>query len=349
MYETLRPVIFLSDPEKAHRLTIALLTMGGKLKLGRYLIRSLFPVHQSGPEVKVFGLTFANPLGMAAGYDKEGTAWRGLACLGFGHVEIGTVTPRPQPGNPKPRVFRLVEDEGVINRMGFPGRGADAMLQQLKAPKPKGFVLGINLGKNKDIPLETASEDYVYLIRKFAPCADYLAINISSPNTPGLRTLQDRAALERLLQPVAVVREEQSRALARHVPILIKLAPDLDDDELDSALEVIQSTRMDGVIIGNTTLQRIGLTSPKADEIGGLSGRPLNELNTLMVKKVIHHTNGKLPVVASGGVMCAEDAQRKLDAGAALVQLYTGLIYAGPGLVAKILNKGLMVRTPPPD
>jgi dihydroorotate dehydrogenase len=343
MYKTLRPLIFMNDPEKAHQATIALLTLGGNLRLGRFLIRSLFPIRVHGPEIKAFGLTFSNPLGMAAGYDKEGTSWRGLACLGFGHIEIGTVTPRPQPGNPKPRVFRLVEDEGVINRMGFPGRGAEAMLQQLKTPKPKGLVLGINIGKNKDTPLETAAEEYVCLVRKFAYCADYLAVNISSPNTPGLRTLQVRAALERLLKPIALERAEQTRQLARHVPLLIKLAPDLEDDELDNALEVIQSTHTDGVIIGNTTLQRRGLKSPKADEAGGLSGRPLNELNTLVVKKVFQRTGGSLPIVASGGVMCRDDAQRKLDAGAVLVQLYTGLIYEGPGLVVRILNDGLIV------
>ncbi len=341
MFKTLRPLIFMNGPEKAHQATIALLTLGGNLRLGRFLIRSLFPVRQPGPEVKAFGLTFANPLGMAAGYDKEGMAWRGLACLGFGHVEIGTVTPRPQPGNPKPRVFRLVEDEGVINRMGFPGRGADAMFQHLNVQKPKGLVLGINIGKNKDTPLETAAEDYVSLVRKFASVADYLAINISSPNTPGLRTLQIRAALEGLLKPIALERAEQTRQLAKYMPLLIKLSPDLEDDELDNALEVIQSTHMDGVIIGNTTLQRTGLKSLKAGEIGGLSGRPLNELNTLMVKKVFQRTRGNLPIIASGGVMGRDDAQRKLDAGAVLVQLYTGLIYEGPGLATKILNEGM--------
>ncbi len=341
MYKTLRPLIFKNEPETAHHATIFLLSLGGSLGLGRWLIRSLFPVRRTGPEVQAFGLTFPNPLGMAAGYDKEGTAWRGLGCLGFGHVEIGTVTPRPQPGNPKPRIFRLVEDEGVINRMGFPGKGAEAMLRQLNVKKPKDLVLGINIGKNKDTPLESAVEDYLILMRQFAAKADYLAINISSPNTPGLRSLQTRAALEELLKPVALEKATQAKNLNKNVPVLVKLAPDLSDEELDQALEVIQSTGMDGVIISNTTLQRDGLISNKAVETGGLSGRPLHQLNSNMVKKVYQRTGGGLPIVASGGVMTTADAQAKLDAGAVLVQLYTGLIYEGPGLVAKILNEGL--------
>lgn len=341
MYKSLRPLIFMNDPEQAHHATINLLALGGSLALGRGIIRAMFPIPQNGPEVKAFGLTFTNPLGMAAGYDKEGTAWRGLACLGFGHIEVGTVTPLPQSGNPKPRVFRLVEDEAVINRMGFPSGGAEAMRRHLDHPRPKGLVLGVNIGKNKSTLLETAVEDYLTLVRIFAPKADYLAVNVSSPNTPGLRTLQKRAALEALLLPIAAERDVQAAALNKPVPVLVKLAPDLSDEELDAALEVIQSAGMDGVIIGNTTLRREGLTSPSSRQEGGLSGRPLNDLNTAMIKKVHMRTGGKLPIVASGGVMCAADAQRKLDAGAVLVQLYTGLIYEGPGLAARILNEGL--------
>ena len=341
MYKSLRPLIFLNDPEQAHHATINLLALGGSLGLGRGIIRAMFPVQHNGPEVKAFGLTFPNPLGMAAGYDKEGTAWRGLACLGFGHVEVGTVTPRPQPGNPKPRVFRLVEDEAVINRMGFPGNGAESMLRHLNQPKPKGLVLGVNIGKNKSTPLESAAEDYVTLVRAFAAKADYLAVNISSPNTPGLRTLQQRAALEALLNPVAAERSAQVKALNKPVPVLVKLAPDLSDEELDASLEAIQSAGMDGVIIGNTTLRRDGLVSSKSFEEGGLSGKPLNDLNTTMIKKVYARMRGELPIVASGGVMCTADAQRKLEAGAVLVQVFTGLIYEGPGLVCNILNTGL--------
>jgi len=341
MYKSLRPLIFLNDPEQAHHATINLLALGGSLALGRGIICAMFPVQHNGSEVKAFGLTFPNPLGMAAGYDKEGTAWRGLACLGFGHVELGTVTPRPQSGNPKPRVFRLVEDEAVINRMGFPGNGAESMLRHLNHPKPKGLVLGVNIGKNKSTPLESAAEDYVTLVGAFAEKADYLAVNISSPNTPGLRTLQQRVALEALLNPVAAERSAQVKALNKPVPVLVKLAPDLSDQELDAALEAIRSAGMDGVIIGNTTTSRERLVSSKSGQEGGLSGKPLNDLNTAMIKKVFTRTGGSIPIVASGGVMCAADAQRKLDAGAVLVQLYTGLIYEGPGLVCNILNTGL--------
>jgi len=338
LYQALRPILFMSDPEKAHHATISLLRLGGSSALGRFLIRSLFPVHSRDTVVQAFGLTFPNPLGMAAGYDKEGTAWRGLASLGFGHVEVGTVTPRPQPGNPKPRIFRLVEDEGVINRMGFPGNGAEAMLRHLRHTKPKGLVLGINIGKNKSTSLEQAADDYIELVRKFVDVADYLAVNVSSPNTPGLRNLQKRTALEELLNPIAVERARQATVLKKRLPLLVKLAPDLDDAQLDQALDVIQSAGMDGVIIGNTTIRREGLSSVKAGEEGGLSGRPLNELNTRMIAAVFKRTSGALPIVASGGVMSVDDYQRKMDAGAVLVQLYTGLVYEGPGLAARILN-----------
>ena len=344
MYKTFRPLIFLSSPEQAHHATIFMLTLGGSFGLGRLVIRSLFPIQKSGPEVKAFGLTFANPLGMAAGYDKDGTAWRGLSCLGFGHIEVGTVTPRPQPGNPRPRVFRLVEDEAVINRMGFPGKGSEFMARQLDHKRPQGLILGINIGKNKATPLETAAEDYVMLVHQFAAQGDYLAVNISSPNTPGLRNLQARAALEGLLKPIAAARAEEVQKLRRAVPVLVKLAPDLSDPELDNALDVIQASGMDGVIIGNTTLKREGLKSLHAGQEGGLSGRPLNDLNTAMIKKVHQRMGGALPIVASGGVMSRADAQVKLDSGAVLVQLYTGLIYEGPGLVANILNAGLNIH-----
>lgn len=338
MYKTLRPLIYLLTPEQAHHVTIALLQLAGNLPPTNALLRAMFRARQPGPAVNLFGLEFPNPIGMAAGYDKDGEGWRGLACLGFGHIEVGTVTPRPQPGNPAPRLFRLVEDQAVINRMGFNNRGAEHLAKRLGRKRPKGLVLGVNIGKNKNTPLEEAHLDYLSLLRTFAPLADYLAVNISSPNTPGLRTLQNRAALENLLQPLASEKDTIARETGKCVPILVKLAPDLSDAELDDALGAISDNRMDGVIISNTTISRPTLQSRWKGETGGLSGAPLTALSTQMVKKVTGRTQGRLPVIASGGVMCAADAKEKLQAGASLVQLYSGLIYSGPGLVQEILN-----------
>jgi dihydroorotate dehydrogenase len=331
-------------PEQAHTSTIAGLRLAGSNPLGRALLRLMFRPKINGPAVEAFGLKFSNPLGMAAGYDKDGFGWRGLAGLGFSHIEVGTVTPRAQPGNPRPRLFRLVQDKAVINRMGFNNRGAQFLAGRLAGKRPEGLVLGVNIGKNKDTPLEKAVEDYLSLTRTFAPLADYLAVNVSSPNTPGLRSLQTRQALEGILLPLAAERRAQIRQLDKPLPILVKLAPDMTEDELDGALEAVESAGMDGLIISNTTIGREGLTSAMAKETGGMSGAPLNEKNTRLVRRVVQRCGGRLPVVASGGVMSAADAQAKLDAGAVLVQLYTGLIYEGPGLVCEILNAGLKVN-----
>jgi dihydroorotate dehydrogenase len=249
------------------------------------------------------------------------------------------VTPLPQPGNPRPRVFRLVEDEAVINRMGFPGRGGAFLTRRLAGARPAGLVLGVNIGKNKDTLLEEAVSDYLSLLRVFAPLADYLAVNVSSPNTPGLRSLQTRRALEQLLTPLEAARREEAGRLGKPLPLLVKLAPDLGSDELDGALEAITAAGMDGVIVSNTTLRREGLRSARAVETGGLSGAPLRPPNTALVREVVRRTGGRLPVIASGGVMRPADALQKLDAGAVLVQLYTGLIYAGPGLVKQVLER----------
>ncbi len=344
LYQALRPLIYRMTPEQAHHVTIAMLRLGGAVPPARAVLRALFRPAKNGPPVSAFGLAFANPIGMAAGYDKDGLGWRGLAALGFGHIELGTVTPRPQPGNPQPRLFRLVEDRAVINRMGFNNQGAEFMARRIRGMKHPGLVLGVNIGKNKVTPLEQAADDYVALVKTFAPLADYLAVNISSPNTPGLRSLQSKQALEDLLQPVAREKAAQERSLGRRVPILVKLAPDLSSEELDDALEVIAGSGMDGVIATNTTIQRPPLRSGDANETGGLSGDPLRLLSLDMVKEIVKRLQGKLPVVASGGVMTHSDAQARLDAGAVLVQVYTGLIYEGPGLVKKILDTGLKVR-----
>ncbi len=339
MYKTLRPFIYRLTPEQAHEVTVALLRVAGALPPAAWLLRALFRPRIDGPTVQTFGLNFRNPLGMAAGYDKDGLAWRGLACLGFGHLELGTVTPKPQPGNPQPRLFRLVEDSAVINRMGFNNHGADFLARRLRGKRPKGLVLGVNIGKNKVTPLEQAHEDYLALLQTFAPLADYLAVNVSSPNTPGLRSLQTRAALEGILQPLGAEKAAQTQKLGRTVPVLVKLAPDLTDEELDGALEAICAAGMDGVIISNTTVSRPKLWSLHAGETGGLSGAPLTALSLAMTRKVVERLNGRLPVISSGGVMSAADYQARLNAGAVLVQLYTGLIYEGPGLVKQILDE----------
>jgi dihydroorotate dehydrogenase len=335
IYPLFRALLFKLDPETAHHLTLNLVrTAGGFAPLNWALRRTFFAPEQP---VKVFGLNFSNPVGLAAGYDKDGLGWRGLACLGFGHIEIGTVTPRPQAGNPKPRVFRLISDQALVNRMGFPGSGEEFVKQQLNQPRPKNLILGVNIGKNKDTPLESAEQDYLQLFRSFAEQADYLTINISSPNTVGLRRLQEKQALDHLLSQITSERERQSPVNTKP-PILVKLAPDLSDSELDDALEAIMGNKMDGVIATNTTLSRDGLKSPQATESGGLSGLPLFSRSLGMVGKIYKKTGGKLPVIGVGGIFNAGGVQKMLDAGAVLVQLYTGLIYEGPGLVNRILK-----------
>jgi dihydroorotate dehydrogenase len=337
MYSLLRPLIFRLDPEVAHDLTVSLLRLVGALPFGRYVLKEIYRAH-SRSKIEAFGLEFPNPVGLAAGYDKDGLAWRGLAGLGFGHLEIGTVTPEPQAGNPKPRVFRLPEEQAVINRMGFPGRGAEHLAQRLRGARGRGFVLGVNIGKNRDTPNEEAARDYLPLMRAFAPLADYIAINVSSPNTIGLRRLQAREALDGLLSVLSAERAKLLPVLGRQLPLLVKLAPDLNDNELDDALEVITRTGMDGVIATNTTVSREGLRSPIRNEAGGLSGEPLRRLSTEMVRKIAERTAGRLPVIGVGGIMTPDDAKEKLDAGAALVQVYTGLVYKGPGLVKEIVK-----------
>lgn len=344
MYKTFRPLIYCLSPEQAHHATIALLHLAGTIPPARALLRAIYHPHHAGPAVQAFGLNFINPIGMAAGYDKDGLGWRGLACLGFSHIEVGTVTPRPQPGNPSPRLYRLVEDQAVINRMGFNNKGAEYLARHLRGPRPKGLVLGVNIGKNRTTPLEAAGQDYLDLLRTFAPLADYLAVNVSSPNTPGLRSLQTRAALSEILAPLAVEKARQAQALGRPVPILVKLAPDLNDEELNGALEAILEHSMDGVIISNTTLSRPPLRSRYAGESGGLSGAPLAPLSLEITRRTVRLLDGRLPVVASGGIMSAADARARLDAGAALVQLYTGIIYEGPGLVKQILDSEYFAR-----
>ena len=338
MYRLLRPLLFRMDPERAHGVALRLVRWGGAPPF-RLLLRAMYRAPK-GRAVEAFGLRFANPVGLAAGYDKDGLGWRGLACLGFGHLELGTVTPLPQHGNPRPRVFRLPEERAVINRMGFPSLGAEALARRLRRrpPKDRGPVLGVNIGKNRDTSLEEAAADYVTLLDRFAPLADYLTVNVSSPNTVGLRRLQARDALHALLAELHAARRCHAEALGRPVPVLVKLAPDLTDGELDDALDAILATEMDGVVATNTTIAREGLRSPLAGEGGGLSGGPLRARSTAMIRAIRERAGEKLPIVAVGGVAGPDDAREKLDAGAVLVQVYTGLVYEGPALVKRILR-----------
>jgi dihydroorotate dehydrogenase len=340
VYPLVRSLLFRLEPERAHHLTLVLLQLAGRLPPFGNLLRVWFK--PAFKPVTAFGLNFHNPIGLAAGYDKDGLAWRGLACLGFGHIEIGTVTPKPQPGNPRPRLFRLVEDQALINRLGFPGRGAEFVARQLTGNRSPNLVIGVNLGKNRDTPLESAGGDYLSLLRTFAPLADYLAINVSSPNTVGLRQLQAREALDGLLSLLVKERQVQSNRLKRSIPLLVKLAPDLNEAELDDALEVITRTGIEGVIATNTTVDHQGLShspgSPLAQEQGGLSGKPLQARSTDMIARIYRKTSGRIPIIGVGGVMDVASAKEKLEAGAALVQVYTGLVYRGPGLVGEIVR-----------
>lgn len=336
MYNFLSPLLFRLNPERAHALTLHALSMAGNFLPSRKILELMY--QSPSKPVQLFGLTFKNQIGLAAGYDKDGLAIRGLAALGFGHVEIGTVTPKPQPGNPSPRVFRLVEDEAVINRMGFPSRGAEFVEQQLMGRSNWNTILGINIGKNKETPNEAAETDYLALLKHFAPYADYLTVNVSSPNTAGLRELQERKSLESLLLHLHQQRLVEQEQLKRRIPILVKLSPDMTEAGLDESLEAILNTHMDGVIVTNTTLGREGLRSSYRGETGGLSGTPLRVKSEAVLRQTIKSVNGIIPVVSAGGIMNADDAKRRLEMGAALVQVYTGLVYRGPGLVQEIVR-----------
>ncbi len=320
------------DAEAAHGLAIAALKWG----LGPRFKNDPDPVLRT----KVFGLDFPNPVGLAAGFDKHGEAAGACLGLGFGHVELGSVTPRPQPGNPKPRMFRIPGAEAVINRFGFNSVGFDALLPRLRAWRESNAsalrgLVGVNVGKNKET--ENAAEDYTAGIAAFAPYADYLAINVSSPNTPGLRNLQERKPLAELLQAAM----EARRSTPRKPPLLVKIAPDLTEGQMEDIAEVVLASGVDGMIVGNTTVSRPDEIPPElAKEAGGLSGRPLFGMSTRVLSRMYSLTQGKVPLIGCGGIFSAEDAYAKIRAGASLVQLYTGLVYEGPCLVARI-NRGL--------
>jgi dihydroorotate dehydrogenase len=334
LYSLLRPLLFRLDPETAHRLTLdALKTL--RHTPGRHALLCHAPPKVP---VEVMGLKFDNPVGLAAGLDKNGECADMLAEFGFGFIEVGTVTPRPQPGNPPPRVFRLPAHHAIINRLGFNNQGVDALVAHLKQYRPRCPV-GINIGRNKDTPNERALDDYLAALRAVYPHADYVTINISSPNTPGLRALQEGGALEALLSAIKAEQAVLARSHGRRVPIALKVAPDLDDEQLAEIARLLLAHEFDAVIATNTTIARPGLEGEAlAREAGGLSGRPLKDLSTAVIRKLHGHLQGKVPIIGVGGIETTDDAWEKLVAGAQLVQIYTGFIYEGTGLVSRLVE-----------
>jgi dihydroorotate dehydrogenase len=335
----IRPFLLRFDAEKIHDHTLVALSWAQRNATGRAGLRLLAGPLPHQPR-QLWGLNFPNVLGMAAGFDKDVRIATGLGLLGFGHIEVGTLTPRPQPGNPRPRIFRLPTDKALINRMGFPNGGVEAALPYLRqiAQSPHDFVLGVSLGKQKETPLANAAADYVTVMTAVYPYADYLAVNISSPNTPGLRELQGGDYLRHLLTTLTAENErlaDQYRVLKR--PLLVKIAPDLTWDELDEILENAEAAGVDGMIATNTTLDRANLTDPHQQETGGLSGQPLRQRSTAVIAHIARHTD--LPIIGVGGIHDAASAREKLAAGASLLQLYTGLIYQGPRLPGRVLRQ----------
>lgn len=333
LYRMLRNVMFRLDAEKSHHLGLTGLSLMELSGVSSLLYRKI-----AAKPVRVMGLEFPNAVGLAAGLDKNGDYIEAMSALGFGFVEIGTVTPRPQPGNPKPRLFRIPEAEGIINRMGFNNLGVDHLLEQVKAADSKSLI-GINIGKNFDTPVEKAVDDYLIGLNKVYAHADYVTINISSPNTPGLRNLQFGESLDQLLSALKQAQAELAKEHGRYVPMAVKVAPDLSSEEVSELAQAFDKHQIDAVIATNTTMSRDEVNGlNNADEAGGLSGAPVFEKSTEVVRQFRAALPQDLPIIAAGGIMSAEDALAKLEAGAALVQIYSGLIYRGPSLVREIIE-----------
>ncbi|SEO08755.1 dihydroorotate oxidase A [Nitrosospira multiformis] len=329
LYSLLRPLVFALEPETAHR--IAFNAMETAHRLGLYHAHPV-PCRSRS----IMGLTFPNPVGLAAGLDKNGEHIDALAALGFGFIEIGTVTPRPQPGNPRPRLFRLPRANSIINRMGFNNNGIERLVANVKTMDYKG-ILGINIGKNFDTPVEKAVDDYLICVRKAYRYASYITVNISSPNTPNLRQLQQATELDSLLATLKLNQQRLADEHGKYTPLLVKIAPDLELPEIDSIAALLMKHRIDGVIATNTTLSRAGVeTLPHAREAGGLSGAPLAKRATSVVARLHHALQGALPIIGVGGIMDAAGATEKIEAGASLIQVYSGLVYRGPHLVREI-------------
>jgi dihydroorotate dehydrogenase len=328
-YSFIRPLLFSLDPETAHRVTFK--TLEAARRLGVPLAEPI-----PCPPRTIMGLDFPNPVGMAAGLDKDGEHIDALSALGFGFIEIGTVTPGPQPGNPKPRLFRLPQAEAIINRMGFNNQGIDRLLANVRRADYRG-ILGINIGKNFDTPLENAAEDYLVCLQKAYRYAGYIAVNISSPNTPHLRQLQNAEELSELLYLLKLNQQKLADEHGKYTPLAVKIAPDLEPAQIDAIAALLMKHQVDGVIATNTTLSRSGVeTLRHGDEVGGMSGAPLRQRGTVVIRRLHAALQGALPIIGVGGIMSAADAKEKMEAGASLIQIYSGLIYRGPALVGEI-------------
>ena len=333
-YSLLRPLLFQLDAELAHDLSLASLRLAERLALLK-----LYPAAPACQPRRVMGIDFPNPVGLAAGLDKNARVIDGMVALGFGFIEVGTVTPLPQPGNPKPRLFRLPEAQGIVNRFGFNNLGVDQLLRNVEAAKFRG-VLGINIGKNFATPMENAVDDYLICLRKVYPHASYVTVNISSPNTKNLRALQEKEALSSLLQSLKQAQAKLADRYGKYVPVVLKIAPDLSLEQIHEIADLLMAHKMDGVIASNTTLSRDAVQGLKhADQAGGLSGAPVREKSTWVIRELAQRLQGSLPIIGVGGILSGDDALEKMAAGADLVQLYSGLIYQGPGLVHDVCRK----------
>ncbi|HET6244566.1 MAG: quinone-dependent dihydroorotate dehydrogenase [Bacteroidetes bacterium] len=336
LYKNLiKPLLFLLEPETAHYLVSRSLKIIFTIPGVKSLVKNRFAIEDKKLEMKLFGITFPNPVGLAAGFDKDGKMFNELSCLGFGFIEIGTVTPRPQPGNPKPRLFRLPKDEALLNRMGFNNDGAEKAAERLRKKMP-GIIIGGNIGKNKDTPNEQAVNDYLQCFETLYDYVDYFVVNVSSPNTPGLRALQDKGPLTEILLKVKKASDQKRQPK----PILLKIAPDLTNEQLDDIIEIIKETKTDGVIATNTTIDRRNLKTNAVfvEQLGagGLSGKPVKVRSTEVIRYLSEKSGSAFPIIGVGGIHDAQDALEKIKAGASLIQLYTGFIYEGPILIKKI-------------
>ncbi len=343
MYKLIRSIFFLFDAENVHYKAMSLLGITLKIPLASYLFKKSFVIENPKLEKELFGLTFKNPVGLAAGFDKNATFFNNLFYCGFGFIEVGTLTPVGQPGNDKPRLFRLKKDNAIINRMGFNNDGVEIAVAQLKKRKHKGLIIGGNIGKNKLTPNESAVEDYLKAFNSLFDYVDYFVVNVSSPNTPNLRDLQEKEPLTNLLLKL----QERNNSLPKRKPILLKIAPDLSDSQLDDIIDIVAITKIDGVIATNTTIDRSNLITPTEEleqvGAGGLSGKPLKNRSTEVIRYLSVKSNKAFPIIGVGGIHSEADALEKLEAGADLLQLYTGFIYEGPGLVKRI-NKAVLSK-----